>query len=96
MKKFLTIAGLLTVLATPAFAQSYDHDYGTGNIIDTPTLEHQTGRADASSAYAQAPEKHTNRKINVHRYGPANADPYSPANTGGGSEGYNWNLENDY
>jgi opacity protein-like surface antigen len=95
MKKFLTIVGLLTVLATPAFAQAYDPDNGTGNVIDEPALE-QAGRADASSAYAQAPEKHTNHKTNVDRYSPANVDPYSPANTGGGSEGYNWNLENDY
>ena len=55
MKKFLTIVGLLTVVATPAFAQSYDHDFGTGNVIDEPALEQQAGRADASSAFAQAP-----------------------------------------
>ena len=84
--------GLLTVVATQAFAQSYDHDF------DVPALERQAGRADATSAYAQAPEKHTNHKTNVDRYSPANVDPYSPANTGGGSEGYNWNLahSNDY
>ena len=32
MKKFLTIAGLLTLVATPAFAQSFDPDSGTGNV----------------------------------------------------------------
>ena len=47
MRKFLTIVGLLTVVATPAFAQSYDHDFGTGNVIDEPALEQQAGRADA-------------------------------------------------
>jgi hypothetical protein len=92
MKKFLTIMGLLTVVATPAFAQSYDHDFGTGNVIDTPTLEQQVGRADANSAFAQAPKVSTNRKVRVQ----SGADTYSPAETGGGSEGYNWNLENDY
>jgi hypothetical protein len=76
--------GLLTVVATPAFAQSYDHDF------DVPALERQAGRADATSAYAQAPAKYTARKTSV--------DPNSPAETGGGSEGYNWNLahSNDY
>ena len=59
MKKFLTIVGLLTVIATPAFAQSYDHDFGTGNVINEPALEQQAGRADAMSAFAQAPEKNT-------------------------------------
>jgi opacity protein-like surface antigen len=87
MKKFLTIMGLLTVVATPAFAQSYDPDDGTGNVIDVPALEQQAGRADATSAFAQAPAKHTARKTGV--------DPYSPTVTGGGSEGYNWNLKND-
>jgi hypothetical protein len=87
MKKFLTILGLLTVIATPAFAQSFTHDYGTGNIINVPALE-QSARTDASSAFAQAPKKHVERKAPVDRY--------SPALTGGGNEGYNWELENDF
>jgi hypothetical protein len=40
MNKFLTIVGLLTVVATPAFAQSFDPDTGTGNVLTfayTPT-----------------------------------------------------------
>ena len=65
MKKFLTIVGLLTVVATPAFAQAYDPDVGTGNVIDVPALEQQAGRADATSAFAQAPAKHTARKTSV-------------------------------
>ena len=90
MRKFLTIVGLLTVVATPAFAQAYDPDNGTGNVIDVPALEQQAGRADATSAFAQAPAKYTARKTSVY--------PNSPAETGGGSEGYNWNLarSNDY
>jgi len=92
MKKFLTIVGLLTVVATPAFAQSYSHDFGTGNVIDTPALEQQAGRADATSAFAQAPEVSTRHKARVQ----SQVDSYSPANTGGGSEGYNWSVEKDY
>jgi hypothetical protein len=84
MKKFLTIVGLLSVLATPAFAQSFSHDFGTGNVIDTPALEQQAGRADAMSAYAQAPEKSTDNKAAV--------DTVSPTSTGGGSIGYNEEL----
>ena len=95
MKKFLTIVGLLTVVATPAFAQSYDHDFGTGNVIDEPALEQQAGSADASSAYAQAPEQHTARKTAKHTARQTSFDPYSPTVTGGGNEGYNWDLEND-
>ena len=86
MKKFITIVGLLTVLATPAFAQSYDADYGSGNVINEPALEQSTP-ANATAAYAMAPQHQTVRKTSVN--------PYSPAVNGGGSLGYNWDLEND-
>jgi hypothetical protein len=33
MKKFLTIVGLMTIVATPAFAQPFDSDNGTGNVL---------------------------------------------------------------
>jgi hypothetical protein len=92
MKKFLTIVGLLTVVATPAFAQSFSHDFGTGNVVNTPALEQQAGRADATSAFAQAPEESTIRKTRVH----SRVDSDSPAETGGGSEGYDWNLSHNY
>jgi opacity protein-like surface antigen len=88
MKKFLIIVGLLSAIATPALAQSYDHDFGSGNVVNEPVQEQQAGRADAMSAFAQAPELTTHRKAHV--------DSYSPANDGGGSEGYNWNMAHDY
>jgi hypothetical protein len=81
---------LLTVVATPAFAQSYSHDFGTGNVIDTPAIEQQAGRTDAMSAFAQAPEKSTETHVN------SRIDSDSPAETGGGSEGYDWNLSHNY
>ena len=83
MKKFLIVAGLLTVIATPAFAQSYVPEYGTANELPfayasthTPQMTAQT---KAELANASADEI-------------VNRDPDSPANTGGGSEGYNWDL----
>jgi opacity protein-like surface antigen len=91
MKKFLAIVGLLTAVATPAFAQSFSHDFGTGNVINEPALE-QAGRTNANSAFAQAPETKTNRKTRIY----SGADSDSPTETGGGSEGYNWNLSHDY
>jgi opacity protein-like surface antigen len=87
MKKFITIVGLLTVLATPAFAQSYSNDYGTGNVINEPALERSTP-ADATAAYAMAPQHQTVRNTSVN-------NRYSPAANGGGSLGYNWDLENN-
>jgi hypothetical protein len=50
MKKALTTATFLTVIAMPAFAQSSDADFGTGNIA--PLATNDQGGA---SAYAQAP-----------------------------------------
>jgi opacity protein-like surface antigen len=88
MKKLLTIVGLLAVIATPAFAQSYSRDYGTGNVVNEPAVEQQAGRTDAMSAFAQAPEAASDRKARV--------DSYSPTDNGGGSEGYNWKLAHDY
>jgi len=90
MKKFLVIAGLLTVIATPAFAQSFTPSEGTGNVLPyyynadgrlVPGIAPQSvARAAGDNAFAMAPG------------GSANVDPDSPANTGGGSEGYNWNM----
>ena len=37
MKKFLTIVGLMTIVATPAFAQLFDPDNGTGNVMGSHT-----------------------------------------------------------
>jgi len=90
MKKFLTVVGLLTVVATPAFAQSYASGFGTGNVIDLPALEQERGHADTNSAFAQTAQKHKkppNRKTVV--------DPYGGAANGAGSDGYNWELEQD-
>ena len=36
MKKFMIGAGLAALLATPALAQSYNPEYGTGNAMPTP------------------------------------------------------------
>jgi hypothetical protein len=90
MKKFLMIAGLLTVVATPAFAQNFTSSAGTGNVL--PYYYNADGRlvpgiaplsvarATGDNAFAMAPREKTN------------SDPDSPTNTGGGSEGYNWEL----
>jgi hypothetical protein len=48
MKKLLTTVALLTVIGTPAFAQSYTPEFGTANIAPVVTSQ------DATSAFAQA------------------------------------------
>ena len=83
MKKFITISALLTVIATPAFAQSLCECNGTGNVLP---FSHKSA----------APQ---NGKITVRQNGldsfamvPSPGSVYNsndPAATGGGSSGYN-------
>jgi len=49
MKKAVTLATFASVIALPAFAQSFDPEVGTGNIIPP------VANMGAPSAYAQAP-----------------------------------------
>ena len=83
MKKFLTTLAVLTAFATPAFAQSFDPDAGTGNVLPfahTPTAPHDhkiAARQGGLHSFAMVP-------------GPGSAfNSESPTNTGGGSLGYN-------
>ncbi|MFZ0110823.1 MAG: hypothetical protein WAL01_15180 [Pseudolabrys sp.] len=62
MQKLLTTLAALTVIATPAFAQSFDPDNGTGNIVlslgSTPTAplsDKITVRHSGIRAYAMVP-----------------------------------------
>jgi hypothetical protein len=53
MNKFIAAVALATLVATPALAQSYDPDLGTGNIAPAPYAAAQT--TDGFQAMAQAP-----------------------------------------
>jgi hypothetical protein len=83
MKKFLTALAVPTAFAAPAFAQSFDPDAGTGNVLSfvpTPTAPHDhkiLPRQSALHSFAMVPG----------RGSVFNSE--SPANTGGGSLGYN-------
>lgn len=87
-----TILGLLS--ASPAFAQSFDGDWGTGNEL--PSYHDQNAALHAGNEHMQS-------QVAVHRSG-LNAfasigrvgfGSDSPSNTGGGSVGYNEMLQND-
>jgi hypothetical protein len=49
MKNVLSLAILASVIALPAFAQSFDPDLGTGNLVPP------VANMGAAGAYAQAP-----------------------------------------
>ena len=56
MKKLIVVGLLATVIASPAFAQSYDPDLGTGNI-NVPPVYAQTapaGHFATADAFASA------------------------------------------
>jgi hypothetical protein len=62
MKRLLTTLAALIVIVTPAFAQSFDPDNGTGNIVPTlgskptaPVIDKITVRHGGIRAYAMVP-----------------------------------------
>ena len=88
MKKILIILPVLASLATPASAQSFCTCDGTGNVLmlshNPITLPNTVSTANMSGLQAFAA---------VPRSGGA-ANPDAPAETGGGSLGYNEMLRN--
>jgi hypothetical protein len=89
MKKLITIVAITaSVMATPAFAQSFDKDFGTGNVQSfsygangAEQTGRIAGRQSGLDAYAMVPGVSSTV-----------TDSNSPAATGGGSEGYNQEL----
>jgi hypothetical protein len=68
MKSVLTTAAALIVIATPALAQSFDPDVGTGNIAPPPVASQSV-----EGAYAQAPRGYQ------PRYAPQARKTHRPA-----------------
>ena len=83
MKKFLTTLAVLTAFATPAFAQSFDPDNGTGNVLSfsyksaAPHKVITAVRPNGLHSFAMVPGPYPAFNSN------------SPEATGGGSLGYN-------
>jgi opacity protein-like surface antigen len=87
MKKFIIAAVLVTGIATPAFAQSFDPDNGTGNIVwrHAPVTQNGAVGQNGDSSYASAP------KMGFEGNGSIKTDDLG--RTGGGSPGYNETLK---
>jgi hypothetical protein len=84
MKKFLTIVGLMTIVATPAFAQLFDPDNGTGNVLaishkSTAPQNHKTAaRQSGLRSFALVPERGPSRVLQFdYRHGTSEY-PYGP------------------
>ena len=65
MKKFLTTVALLTVtvMATPTFAQSFDSDNGTGNVL---TFSHKSNAPQDDKTVVRQSGLHSFAMVPVH------------------------------
>jgi hypothetical protein len=97
MKKFLGIVIVIvaTGISFPAFAQSFDPDNGTGNLVTAntapaPVVTGSITRKSGTEAYAMSARRKVNAEASY------NAEPATQDNgsTGGGSAGYNEMLRN--
>jgi len=88
MKKILTLLSVLSTLTTPAFAQAFCTCDGTGNVLRFPrnpiTVQNAASPANSRGLQAYAAAPGADRAAN----------PNAPAETGGGSVGYNEMLRN--
>lgn len=98
----IAIAAALTAaaIATPALAQSFDPEVGTGNVISfsygSITLQNpQMGALHAAPARVARQRSGLNAFAMVAPTS-AGGDLFDPALTGGGSRGYNENLRRDF
>jgi len=71
MKRLLMSAVFAMLLASPAFAQSYSHDFGTGNVLNVPAAESSGGELDAglnanASAYDSSPYAYATQHVRHH------------------------------
>jgi len=75
MTKLIATVALATVLASPAFAQSYDPDVGTGNIVAPITAP--VAQSGAQNAFAQVGHAGAAHARHLNRHGGARStSPY--------------------
>jgi hypothetical protein len=98
ISRLALIAVAVAGIAAPAFAQSFDPEFGTGNTL--PFAFSATGQQAGKTTVV----RHVRVKAAAHRSGRnafamvpdgASGSAFSPAATGGGSIGYNENLRRD-
>jgi hypothetical protein len=97
-KLAIIVAAAAFVVASPTFAQSFDPEAGTGNVVSEPVDQQadpvQTGPRAArfSRLYAFVPGR-AGRVIVAAPRSAVTVDRNDPALTGGGSLGYNQTVE---
>jgi hypothetical protein len=92
MKKLLGIVIIATGISFPAYAQSFDADNGTGNLVTaiaTPEVTGSVSQKSGTEGYAMSARRKVNAEA-AYAAEPAHQDN----TTGGGSAGYNEMLRN--
>ena len=83
-------------IASPAFAQSFDPEVGTGNVLGFNSVQ----TAPQAHRVATHPTRLAARRTGVNAFamvpGAAGGSAYDPAATGGGSAGYNGLLREEW
>lgn len=86
MKTVIFAATLGLILVSPALAQSYNPECGTGNICSQGAAQTQ---GNGTKARAEEPKRVAPAKRAAPAPSQQQADPNSPTSCGGGSSGYN-------
>jgi len=100
LSRLALVAALATAgLASQAFAQSFDPEVGTGNVLGTSYAQ-PAPQAHRVAAHATRRGAVAARRSGVNAFAmvPATAEgsAYDPAATGGGSVGYNQLIRNEW
>jgi hypothetical protein len=95
ISRLALIAVAVAGIAAPAFAQSFDPEFGTGNTLPFAfsTTNQQSGKVTVAR-HARIKTAARQNGLNAFAMVPggASGSALSPAATGGGSIGYNENL----
>jgi hypothetical protein len=96
ISKLAIIAATAATIASPAFAQSFDPESGTGNVL---AFRYESTAVQNKKVSVRRDSQMTARESGLHAFamvpgGSSSTDPNNPALTGGGSLGYNQNLYN--
>lgn len=98
LKRAMIVAAATLAITSPTFAQSFDPEAGTGNVVSEPVDQQadpvRTGPRAArfKELYAFVPVR-AGRTIVATPHSAATVDRNDPALTGGGSLGYNQTVE---
>ena len=98
LKRIVIVAAATLAITSPAFAQSFDPEEGTGNIVSGPVDQQADPvrigprAARFSGLYAFVPGR-AGRTIMAAPRSAVTVDRNDPALTGGGSLGYNQKVE---